>query len=111
MNDSVALAIDGEAKEVLLRTKTEGYYDEGGRWVPGAPVDTPIQAAVQPVTGAGLEDLPEGLRSEARKRLWTRSLLKESDVVVEKGISYRVLMVLDWMDEGGYYEAVLGKLA
>ena len=105
-----ALAIDGEAKEVLLRTQAEGSYDEGGRWVPGGNVDTPIMAAVQPVTGGGLEDLPGGIRAEARKRLWTRSLIKENDVVVEKGTSYRVLLVLDWFDEGGYYEAVLGKL-
>ena len=111
MNDAAALAIDGEAKEVLLRTKSEGHYDEGGRWVAGANVDVPIQAAVQPVTGSGLEDLPEGLRSEARLRLWTRSEVKENAVVIHKGSSYRILMVADWFDEGGYYEAVLGKLA
>lgn len=115
MSGDVALAIDGEAKEVLLRTKSEGHYDEGGRWVPGGNVDNPIQAAVQPLTllssGGGLEDLPEGIRAEARKRLWTRSLVKENDIVVERGISYRVMIVFDWFDAGGYYEAILGKTA
>lgn len=107
----VALAIDGEAVEVIHRTRAEGSYDEGGRWVPGGLTDTPIMAAIQPATGRQVEDLPEGVRSEARSFLWTRAVVRDNDVIIDGTDSFRVLYVWNRQRDGGFTKAALGMLA
>lgn len=106
-----ALAIDGEAFPMTLRARTSGTYDEGGKWIPGSPVDLPIMAAIQPTTGANLEDLPEGLRTEARMFLWTRSVVKMDDIVIDGSSSYRVIFIWDRQRDGGFTKAALGLKA
>ena len=109
--DFVALAIDGEAVAVTHRTRAPGTYDPGGRWVPGAVTDTTIQATIQPVSGRQVEDLPEGVRTEARSLLWTRTIVKDDDVIIDGTASYRVLYVWDRHRDGGFTKAALGLTA
>jgi hypothetical protein len=77
MSHANALAIDGEATTVSLIRQAPDTYDEGGRLVSGAETSQAIQAAVQPAAGRALEDLPEGVRREARLFIWSRSLIRE----------------------------------
>ncbi len=104
----VAIAIDGES---VLMTRTRvapGYYNDDGEYVPGGPVTEPIRAAIQPIKGNQLMDVPEGVRTEARWLCWSRASLVVDDVITHKGIAYRVLF--DWpRDEGSFYRAALGR--
>ncbi len=105
----VAIAIDGEAVNVTLTTKGAGSYNDDGDFVPGAPTDTTIRAAIQPVKGNQLMDMPEGIRTEAGWMLWSRSALAVDDQITSGGIAYRVLFAWPRM-EGGFYRAALGRL-
>lgn len=105
----VAIAIDGEAVNVSRTTRGAGGYDADGNGVPGAPATTTIRAAIQPASGNQLMDLPEGMRTEARWLLWSRSEVKEDDEIGASGINYRVMYV--WpRAEGGFFRAALGRL-
>lgn len=102
----LGFVVDAEAVPVTLRTQG-GDYDAGGKWVPTTAVDTTILATVQPTGGKQLLDLPEGLRSEAKYALWTRSALALDDVVIYGGANYRVIFA--WpRPEGGFYKVALG---
>lgn len=105
----VALAIDGEAVNVTLKRKAAGYYDDDGNWVPGAPTTSTIRAAVQPASGRQLEDLPDGIRNEARWLVWSRSEIRLDDQITHAGSNYRVMFVWPRAD-GGFHRAALGLL-
>ncbi|KQV83240.1 hypothetical protein [Rhizobium sp. Root1220] len=104
----VAIAIDGEAVNVLLTTKATGSYNADGDFVPGAPTTSTIRAAIQPVKGNQLLDMPEGIRTEAGWMIWTRSAVAVDNQITSGGILYRVLFVWPRM-EGGFYRAALGR--
>ncbi len=102
--------IDRRAWTVSRTTKGSGYYNDDGEWVAGAPVVTDIRAVVQPVKGAQLMDMPEGIRTEAGWIIWSRSLIALDDQIASKGINYRVLFVWDREQDGEFYRAALGRL-
>jgi hypothetical protein len=104
----VAIAIDMEETQVTLRTRSGGYYQSGGQWVPGAVTDTVFDAAVQPADAKQLKDLPEGLRGEARYLLWTRTPLSLDDLIVYEGDTFRIMHVWNRQRDGGYTKAALG---
>ncbi len=105
----VAVAIDAEARNVTLTTVTGGAYDVGGRWVPGGPASTTIRAAIQPASGNQLQDLPEGLRTEARWLCWSRSVLNVDGQITHAGVVYRIMYVWPRAD-GGFYRAALSRV-
>src|SRR5690606_10287750 len=106
------IAIDGEAVNVsLAREGSGGYYNDDGDYIPGTPATTStIRAAIQPATGNQLMDVPEGMRTEARWLLWSRSEVKIDDTITSGGVSYRVMHLWPRM-EGGFYRAAIGRLA
>lgn len=107
----VAIAIDGEAVNVVLTREGAGSYNADGEWVSGAPVTIdPFRAAVQPASGRQLMDLPEGIRAEARWLAWSRSEIRLDDTIAHGGSNYRVMFVWPRM-EGGFWRAALGLLA
>jgi hypothetical protein len=78
----------------------------GGRWVDGAPTDTPITASVQAPTGDDMEFLPEGTRrSQVRKLYATAGSLRTvnqhddeiADNVIVDGVEYLVEHVTPWV--------------
>ena len=105
----VAVAIDGEAVNVTLTRAGPGGYNDDGEWVEGAPTTITIRAAIQPARGNQLMDVPEGMRTEARWLLWSRSEVKVDDTITAGGISYRVMHLWPRM-EGGFYRAAIGRL-
>lgn len=111
MSDSdVAAAIDAEAVPVTLKTRAAGSYNADGDWVAGTVQTATVSAAVQPAQGVRLQDLPEGIRTEAEYFIWTRAAVKIDDVVTYDGNEHRVIWAKRRPD-GGYTRAVLGRLA
>jgi hypothetical protein len=105
----VAIAIDGEAKNVTLTMGADGSYDADGNFVHGTTTPTTIRAAIFPATGNALKDMPEGVRTEAGWLCWSRSAIAVDDQIADGGIVYRVLFV--WpRPEGGFYRAALGRM-
>ncbi|TLX12145.1 hypothetical protein [Rhizobium sp. MHM7A] len=104
----VAIAIDGEAVNVSLTRLAAGSYNADGNWVPGAPTTSTIRAAIQPVRGNQLMDMPEGIRTEAGWMAWSRSEIIVDDEIASAGITYRVLFTWPRM-EGGFYRVALGR--
>jgi hypothetical protein len=102
----VAAAIDGEAVNVSLTRNAEGSRINH-RWVAGAPTTSTIRAAIQPASGRKLEDLPDGIRNEARWLVWSRSELKLDDRITHAGATYRVMFVWPRAD-GGFWRAAAG---
>lgn len=105
----VAIAIDGEAVNVSLTRRAAGAYDDDGNRVPGAPATSTIRAAIQPASGRQLEDLPDGIRNEARWLLWSRSEIRLDDEVGHAGSRYRVMHVWPRAD-GSFFRAAAGLL-
>lgn len=105
----VALAIDGEAVNVSLKRNAAGHYDQNGKWIPGVSSTSTIRAAIQPASGRQLEDLPDGIRNEARWLVWSRAEIRLDDVITHAGSSYRVMFVWPRAD-GGFHRAALGLL-
>ena len=107
----VSAAIVLEETDVWLRTREGGVYDAGGKWVLGVIQDTPFRAAVQPTNSRALQDLPEGVRDEARYLLWAAHFsLKLDDYVVYGNDVFRVIHVWDRLRDGGFMKAALGQV-
>lgn len=87
----VAEAIDAEAVPVTLRTRAVGSYDAAGNGVPGAVTVAPAMAAIQPVSGRVLLDLPEGIRAEVSLVGWSRSSVADGNEIVYGGETFRVV--------------------
>lgn len=105
----VALAIDGEAVNVSLTRRAASAYDDDGNRVPGTPTTSTIRAAIQPASGRQLEDLPDGIRNEARWLVWSRSEIRLDDEIGHAGSRYRVMHVWPRF-EGGFWRAAAGLL-
>lgn len=106
----VAAAIDAEAWNVSLTRNAAGHYDDDGDWVPGGPSTSTIRAAIQPASGRQLEDLPDGIRNEARWFVWSRSELKLDDKISHSDSTYKIMHVWPRMD-GGFWRAAAGLTA
>jgi hypothetical protein len=108
----VSMAVVLEETDVILRRDPGGYYDPGGKWVMGVVNDESFRAAVQPTNSKALQDLPEGVRDEARYLLWAAHFaLALDDNVIYDGDLFRVIHVWDRIRDGGYTKVALGQLA
>ncbi|MCZ7974363.1 hypothetical protein O9X80_07655 [Agrobacterium salinitolerans] len=102
--------IDRRAWTVIRTRLAAGGYNDDGEWVDGVPTPADIKAVVQPVKGAQLMDMPEGIRTEAGWIIWSRSDIALDDRITSNGINYRVLFVWDRDQDGEFYRAALGRL-
>lgn len=90
----VASAIDAEAVPVVFQPPAGATYDSQGNAVfGGVPASVSGMAAIQPVSGRMLQDLPEGLRSEVSMVGWSRTSVALKWEVVYGGETYRVVHV------------------
>ena len=86
----VAEAIDAEAEACTFYQPGNDDYDEDGRAIIGGLEAHPAYAAVQPVSGRVLLDLPEGLRSEVSMVGWSRMMVDVNWQMEQHGVRYRV---------------------
>ncbi len=110
MTRLAGFGIDRRAWQVTRSRTSGGIYDGDGNYVPGAVFNSAIKAVVQPVKGAQLMDMPEGIRTEAGWIIWSRSDIALDDRIASKGINYRVLFVWDRDQDGEFSRAALGRL-
>lgn len=91
----VAEAIDDEAVSVVFKPLVLGsdYDPRGNPVVPEAPGPLPGWAAVQPVNGRMLLDLPEGLRSDVSMVGWSRTMVAEKWEIIYGAETYRIVHV------------------
>lgn len=90
MDPDVAMAIDAESEVITWITRAAGTFDARGNGILGAQGSTQARAAVQPISGRELQDLPEGVRAEVTMVAWTRSSVAVDDEIVYRGDVYRV---------------------
>lgn len=110
MLGAVAIAIDRLSVPMSLTRTLAGGYNDDGEWVETNIDTVAIRGAIQPANGNQLMDVPEGMRTEARWLLWSRSEVKSDDTITSGGVSYRVMHLWPRM-EGGFYRAAIGRLA
>lgn len=80
-------------------------------------LDTPstttvsIQASVQPLTGRELKKLPEGLRTEELRWVYTATELRSqpTDSIAIDGAAWAVQQVESWGTLGAYFRALVMK--
>lgn len=97
---SVTAAILARAVSVEVRSRSKGTYDAKGNGIPGQLSCTYTNATIQPVSGAVLRDLPEGLRTEATHVGWSVLQIALADEIVYSGSVYRVLHVWPRPEDG-----------
>ena len=66
-----------------------------------------ISAAVLPLSGTERQNLPDGIRHEARFTLWTRARILEGAVFTVDGERFIARLVQDRDREGGFHRATL----
>lgn len=106
----LGFVIDGEAVSVTLIRNAAGHYDQDGNWNPGSATSSTIRAVVQPASGRQLEDLPDGLRAEARWLVWSWSELRLEDKITHAGSTYKIMHLWPRAD-GGFWRAAAGLTA
>lgn len=90
----VAIAIDAEAVAVTFYPPPAATYDERGNAVFGAaPAPLAGAAAIQPVSGRVLMDLPEGIRLEVSLVGWARTMVAPQWEILYGGEKYRVVHI------------------
>lgn len=90
----VAEAIDAEAVPVTFLPPPAATYDARGNAVFGAaPASLAGAAAIQPVSGRVLLDLPEGIRQEVSLVAWARTMVAPQWEILYGGEKFRVVHV------------------
>ena len=113
----VACAIDEMiacTNQVIERvTYAAGAYVDG-RWVEGATTSTVIAGVIWDAPENLLRDLPEELRREDMRLLWTREEFNEETTTVQMdhftydGATWNIVKIYK-RREGGYTKALLGR--
>lgn len=110
MTRLAGFGIDRRAWVVSRSRISAGSYDGNGNYVPGSIFNSAIKAVVQPVKGAQLMDMPEGIRTEAGWIIWSRSDIAINDRITDDGVTYRVIFLWPRNRDGEFYRAALGRL-
>ena len=111
INVSEAICSDTAEKITVVRTLVGGYV--GGIYVAGSTHTFKTLCSVQQPTPQQLQTLPEGERSVNNKLFISKKLLRTTqdkdnliaDVVIYKGIRYKITSPADW-DSYGYTGAI-----
>lgn len=106
----VAIAIDAEAVDVTYYpvAAAGGAYNQAGVWVPGGVSGSTIRAAIQPASGRILQELPEGVRTDARFTGWSRTAVREADEIGYASERWRIIYV--WpRPADGFTRFAMGK--
>ena len=114
---SVASAIDCFDTPVIVERRREGSYVNGRFVEDGSPRRFRLLASVQPARADELQRLPEGRRTSAAIKLYSKERLRTADSprniqpdrVEYRGESYQVESVEDWDELGGYFKPIALK--
>lgn len=110
--------IDCAVKGPVIVTRTLSVSTDHGRKAGATTEEFPITAAITPLTGQDLRRLSNGFTVEGTHLILTPTELFTSkssscqipDKVSHKGNDYQISKVLDWSEQGGFYECVGTRL-
>jgi hypothetical protein len=111
----VSSIISSVASTYTVTRRAAASYSNG-RAVAPSPSTFTIRAVVLEMSGRDLQRLPEGLRAEGLKSIWTTTELKtqgggfEPDTLVIKGDTYQVERVFDWSDLANCWHIIVAKV-
>lgn len=110
MIDDIGEMIDDFAVTVTRRRFAQGAL-VSGRFVKGAPTDAPYSCAVVPAPARELLKLPEGMRTQDVKCVYSRTILQTepADEITHNGIVYEVFKSEDWNDQGLFFVSFMVK--
>lgn len=98
---------DGAGSGAYAVTRCAEGTRTDGLWQPGATSSVSIVASVQPLDGDALKFLPEGVRAEDARLLFTTTPIivedGRADVVTISGATYRFYLVEPWSLDGVAY--------
>ncbi len=112
---SLSAAILSLSTGTYTVTRYEPATNLSGVVVPGDSESFTIVASVQPLTGRELKSLPEGMRTEEMRALWTPTELRtqgtdnDPDKVTIGSETWEVVRVEPWPELGDYYKVTLAK--
>ena len=115
LTDAIA---DCAVKGPVIVTRTNSVSTDHGRKAGSVTEEFPIVAAITPITGQDLRRLGDGFVAEGTHLILTETELLTSesnscrvpDVVAHKGNRYQISQVLDWAEQGNFYECVGTRL-
>ena len=98
----------------VTRPSAATTYTDGVRNAPGSSTFS-IKGHVQPVPGRELDRLPEGIRDNDARILWTETELRcgpavEPDTVEVDGDDWQVETVRDWSGAGNFFRCLIRKV-
>ena len=109
MTFDVATAIDAESVPAVYQAPEGGSYDKGN-WIVHPAAKSSISAAIQPVSGKVLQDLPEGLQPDVSCVGWSRTAVQLNGLIKVWGRTYRILFVWPRPQDGFNKFALSEKL-
>lgn len=82
-----------------------------GQPTQGTPSTFVVTAVVQPVSGRDLQRLPEGVRAESARAVFTRTalVLTPPDTLAAEGLTWQVESDEPWA-AGGFYKYIVRKV-
>ena len=110
--------IDCAVEGPVVVTRTLSVSTDHGRKSGTTTEEIPITASITPITGQDLRRLSDGFAVEGTHLILTPTELLTSessscqipDVVSHRGNEYQISKVLDWSEQGGFYECVGTRL-
>lgn len=95
----------------VTRSRPGAVTISDGKGQKASPSVTIIQAHVQPLSPKQIRDLPPGQNAIDWRNVWsTTDDLLINDVILSKGISYRLKSAIFW-EEGEFYSAQGSKVS
>lgn len=97
--------------ETITVTRPQGGSIVDYNWVEGTPLVFNITGSVQPIRGAELQRMPEGLREKELRRVYTETELFNNDTVTIDGQDYQVEEVDDYSRHGflAHYRVIVRR--
>ena len=106
---NIGIAVDYFSRGLEIERNKGGSYDARGNFDANSGVTAKLNGSIQPMRGRDLNDMPEGIREEARLILSTTGKVENDDTVIDGGTKYRVIYI--WPSTLGHYtRAALGLL-
>lgn len=115
MSEDLTDAIeDCKVKGPVIVTRTKSVSTDHGRKADSVVEEFPITASITPITGRDMRRLGDGFVAEGTHLILTETELLTSksstcqvpDVVAHKSNRYQISKVLDWSEQGNFYECV-----
>lgn len=112
LSDIGGIIEDFAAPYTVSRAGAIDFTTTPGFPLAGTPTAIPITAVVQPVRNKDLQRLPEGLRTDQLRAVFTETQLQtepQPDTIVIDGLSWQVESVEPW-ESGGFWKAIVRKV-